>query len=116
MIKLTLIVNVMTENNEKKTVGTTFANFRKEGIQTFQVSECSCKDKAFEVDISFSLKIAEVKSSKSNINKNPLAQDKKLSNPLNIKCRFIQKIDHILIEYYELLFISYTIAAHRAPR
>jgi uncharacterized protein (DUF342 family) len=60
-------------------VGTTFANFRKESIQTFQVSECSCKDKAFEVDISFTLKIAEVKSSKPNVNKNPLTQDKKLS-------------------------------------
>lgn len=39
----------MNESNEKKTVGTTFANFRKEGVQIFQVSECSCKDKAFEV-------------------------------------------------------------------
>lgn len=47
MIKLTLIVNVMGDNGERKTVGTTFANFRKEGVQILQVSECSCKDKAF---------------------------------------------------------------------
>lgn len=37
-IKLTLIVNVMSDSGEKKTVGTTFANFRKEGPQIFQVS------------------------------------------------------------------------------
>ena len=47
----------MNQNKEKKTVGTTFANYKKEGIQTYQVSECSCKDKAFEVDISFSSKV-----------------------------------------------------------
>lgn len=57
-----MIVSVMGENQERKTVGTTFANFRKEGVQKFKVSECSCKDKAFEVDISFSCKV-EAKSS-----------------------------------------------------
>jgi hypothetical protein len=69
----------MSDGNEKKTVGTTFANFRKEGVQIFQVSECSCKDKAFEVEISFSLRVAEVKSSKANFNKNLPSQEKKLN-------------------------------------
>lgn len=58
-------------------MGTTFANFRKEGVQIFQVSECSCKDKAFEVEIAFSLRLTELKGSKSSHNKNPLNINKK---------------------------------------
>ena len=65
-----MIVNVMGEKGESKTVGTTFANFKKEGVQTFQISECSCKDKAFEVDICFSIKVLEPKSSNTKSNKN----------------------------------------------
>jgi hypothetical protein len=67
----------MNESGERKAVGTTFANFRKEGVQILQVSECSCKDKAFEVEMSFSLKLAELKGSKPSHNKNPLTINKK---------------------------------------
>lgn len=69
----------MGQYNEKKSVGTTLVNFKKEEPQVLQVSECSCKDKAFQVEIVFTFKMVEQKNSKPSNNKNQIGQDKKNS-------------------------------------
>ena len=45
-------------------------NYKKEGIQTYQVSECNCKSKAFEVDVECSVRVIEAKNSKTKTVKN----------------------------------------------
>ena len=70
LIQLTLIVNALGDEQERRAVGSTFANYKKEGVQVFQVSECSCKDKAFEVEVSFTTRVIEAKSSKIVASKN----------------------------------------------
>jgi len=58
------------DEQERRAVGSTFANYKKEGVQVFQVSECSCKDKAFEVEVSFTTRVIEAKNSKIVASKN----------------------------------------------